>query len=165
MNIRPVRNEDAQSICEIYNYYVENSVITFEEASVSERNMRQRIQDIKRSLLPWLVVEDSDQVLGYSYATEWRARSAYRFSVEITIYLHHKFTSNGIGSRLYKSLFEALQKTEVRAVIAGIAIPNAASIALHEKLGMEKVAHFKNVGYKFGKWIDVAYWELELNVS
>lgn len=163
MNIRPVKTEDALRISEIYNYCIENTVITFEEDPVSESEMLRRIQDINASFLPWLVAEQENELLGYAYATKWKARAAYRYSVEITVYLHNAFTAKGLGTKLYTSLFEALENLEVNAVIGGIALPNSASIALHEKFGMEKVAHFKKVGYKFCNWIDVAYWEKELN--
>ncbi len=165
MNIRPAKIDDALSISQIYNYYVENTVVTFEEEPVSKGEMEKRIKDVYASSLPWLVAEENNEIYGYAYATKWKARAAYRYSVEVTVYLHHKFIGNGLGSMLYASLFEALQKLEVNAVIGGIALPNDASEALHEKFGMQKVAHFKGVGFKFSKWVDVAYWEKELNAS
>ncbi len=94
-----------------------------------------------------------------AYAVLWKARSAYRFSVEITVYVAPGMAGRGIGSMLYSHLFAALQPLGVHAVIGGIALPNEASIALHEKFGMEKVAHFQQVGFKFNRWIDVGYWE------
>jgi L-amino acid N-acyltransferase YncA len=163
MEIRPAKINDALSISEIYNYYVANSVISFEEEAVSESEMQHRISEVNSSSLPWLVADNNSEILGYAYATRWKARAAYRYSVEITIYLHNKFTGKGLGSKLYSSLFEALQDSGVNAVIGGVALPNPASVALHEKFGMEKVAHFKKVGYKFGQWVDVAYWQKELN--
>jgi L-amino acid N-acyltransferase YncA len=163
MEIRPAKINDALSISEIYNYYVANSVISFEEEAVSESEMQHRISEVNSSSLPWLVADNNSEILGYAYATRWKARAAYRYSVEITIYLHNKFTGKGLGSKLYASLFEALQDVGVNVVIGGVALPNPASVALHEKFGLEKVAHFKKVGFKFGKWVDVAYWQKELN--
>ncbi|PID45615.1 MAG: hypothetical protein CSB47_08185 [Proteobacteria bacterium] len=85
------------------------------------------------------------------------------FTVEVSIYLSHQITSRGLGTQLYNALFSSLREKSVHIVIGGITLPNAASIALHEKFGMEKVAHFKEVGYKFGKWLDVGYWQVKLD--
>jgi phosphinothricin acetyltransferase len=104
-----------------------------------------------------------DQVVqGFAYASKWKGRCAYRYSVESTAYLADCSTGRGIGTRLYEALFTELRKSKMHVVMAGIALPNDASIALHEKLGFEKVAHFREVGWKFGKWIDVGYWQLLL---
>lgn len=163
MEIRSATINDALSISEIYNYYVVNSVVTFEEEPVSQQEMQNRISEVHSCSLPWLVAESSNNILGYAYGTKWKARAAYRHSVEITIYLRNGLAGKGLGSQLYAALFEALRSKDINAVIGGIALPNPVSVALHEKFGMEKVAHFKNVGCKFGKWVDVAYWQKELN--
>jgi phosphinothricin acetyltransferase len=114
---------------------------------------------VQAAKLPWLVAEDDGRAVGYAYATQWKSRSAYRFAVEITVYLARDHDRRGIGSRLYEELFRLLEAHGIHAVIGGIALPNAASVALHEKFGMKKVAHFVDVGFKFDRWIDVAYWE------
>jgi phosphinothricin acetyltransferase len=121
--------------------------------------MRRRMDDVFAASLPWLVAESDGHIRGYAYATKWKARSAYRFSVETTVYLADGLGRQGLGSRLYEELFRLLKKQGIHAAIGGIALPNDASVALHEKLGMRKVAHFEQVGFKFGKWVDVAYWE------
>jgi L-amino acid N-acyltransferase YncA len=112
--------------------------------------------------LPWLVWEEEDRVLGYCYAKPWRPRSAYRYSVECTVYVNIDSHGRGIGSALYRRLIAELQDRGFHAVIGGILVPNEASVALHEALGFEKVAHLREVGWKFGKWRDVGYWELLL---
>lgn len=157
--IREIQLSDAKSIAEIYNHYIENSVITFEEDPVTENEMLDRIRahDVK---LPWIVYEDQDDVTGYAYATAWKGRSAYRYSVESTVYVRPDKKGNGVGTRLYQELLSRIKKGPVHVVIGGISLPNKASVALHEKLGFEKVAHFKEVGCKFDEWIDVGYWEL-----
>ncbi len=99
---------------------------------------------------------------GYAYASEWKSRCAYRYSVETTVYLHPDARGKGIGTLLYQELIRKLSKLELHAAIGGIALPNDASVALHEKIGFKKAAHFKQVGYKFNKWVDVGYWELIL---
>ncbi len=162
--IRPASPDDAAAICAIYNHYVANTTITFEELAVSVDDMAQRIRDVGASL-PWFVDEQAGQVLGYAYATPWRARSAYRFSVESTVYVSPDQPRKGVGSSLYRALLEDLRARGMRVVLGGIAQPNPASVALHESLGFEKVAHFKQVGRKFDQWIDVAYWELALDAD
>jgi len=157
--IRPVNIEDAREIAEIYNYYILNSCVTFEEIPVSIEEMSGRIQ-ATHSKFPWLVYEKDKEIIGYAYAIEWKLRSAYKHTAEISVYLKNETTKNGIGSLLYKELISQLTEMHIHAVIGGISLPNSISVALHEKFGFEKVAQFKEVGYKFKKWIDVGYWEL-----
>ncbi len=157
--IRTALQADAASIADIYNHYIHTSVITFEEESVSTETMGKRMQDSVDLSLPWLVAEENNELLGFAYASPWKTRSAYRFSVESTVYLKPTSTARGLGSALYAELFSRLKQTSAHAVIAGIALPNSASVALHEKFGMEKVGHFPEVGYKFNRWIDVGYWQ------
>jgi phosphinothricin acetyltransferase len=153
--------EDAARICEIYNHYVLHSTITFEEQPVSPDDMKQRIAEVLTGL-PWLVWVEDQVVQGFAYASKWKGRCAYRYSVESTAYLADGSTGRGVGTRLYEALFTALRQSKMHVVMGGIALPNDASIAMHEKLGFEKVAHFREVGCKFGKWIDVGYWQLLL---
>jgi len=159
--IRSVILPDAQSICDIYNEYVKNSTITFEEIPVPLEDMVERIKAVTVGY-PWLVYEVDEKVVGYTYGRKWRDRAAYRNSVETGTYLDQKFIGRGIGAELKKELLKILKEKSFHAVISGIALPNPASIALNEKFGFKKVAHFKEVGYKFNKWIDVGYWELIL---
>ena len=159
--IRAVKIEDSNEICDIYNYYVQHSIITFEEEPVPESEMKSRIEQTTKTL-PWLVFEDSQKIMGYAYASEWKSRCAYKHSVESTVYLKNGASGNGIGSLLYQELMNQLKAKNIHAAIGGIALPNNASIALHEKLRFEKVAQFREVGYKFDQWIDVGYWELML---
>ncbi len=160
MMIRSVTNEDATSIADIYNYYVTDTVITFETQAITAEDMLQRIVKIQSDNLPWLVAEDNKgKVIGYAYASKWRERFAYRFSVEVTVYLAPNSSGKGIGAKLYQALFAQLKQRSIHSVIGGITLPNQASIALHEKFGLEKVAHFKDVGYKFDQWLDVGYWQ------
>lgn len=162
--IRNVQLSDANAIAEIYNHYVLNGVATFEENTVSEHEMAQRIDKQQQSGLPWLVLLDSEEVIvGYAYGGQFKTRSAYRFSVESTVYLKPNTEGNGYGTRLYQALFEKLRSLNIHVVIGIISLPNDASVALHEKMGMKKAAHFEEVGYKFGKWIDVGYWQVKLN--
>lgn len=157
--IRLAHPSDAEAIVGIYNHYVANTTVTFEEQAVSVEEMSARIEDIQSAGLPWLVLEDSGQLLGYAYASKWKARSAYRYSVEISVYLKQGIQARGLGSRLYEALFAALVERDIHAAMGGIVLPNDASVRLHEKFGMKQVARFEQVGYKFGRWLDVGYWQ------
>jgi L-amino acid N-acyltransferase YncA len=159
--IRSVTAQDSAAICGIYNHYVATSIITFEESPVSVEEMETRIVEITAAL-PWLIFESGGEVVGYAYASAWKSRCAYRFAVESTVYLRASATGKGLGAQLYAALIADLRGKSLHSVIGGVALPNAASVALHEKLGFEKVAHFKQVGWKFNRWIDVGYWELML---
>ena len=158
--IRSAEARDADPIAEIYNHYTRNTVITFEETPVSAAEMRQRVEGVLDAGLPWLVAQNGTDVVGFAYAGEWKGRCAYRHSVEITVYLAPGDIGDGWGSRLYQELFDILRVGTTHVAIAGIALPNERSVALHEKFGMEKVAHFAEVGFKFDRWIDVGYWQI-----
>jgi len=160
--IRPVALEDAAALCALYNRYIKESIVTFEEEPVPVDEYRHRIETITAAY-PWLVYEEDGAIGGYVYAGPWKLRNAYRFSAESTVYLDDRFQGKGIGTALYERLFVELRDRDIHAVMAGIALPNDASVALHEKVGFTKVAHFRAVGWKFNKWIDVAYWELTLH--
>lgn len=160
--LRPAQASDADAICAIYNHYVTTTAISFEEEPVSQADMAQRIADVNAAGLPWLVLEVDGRVVGYAYATKWRVRPAYRHSVESSIYLDQAFTGRRLAGALYRALLDELRARGLHRAIAGIALPNAASVGIHEKLGFRKVAHFSEVGKKFGCWRDVGYWELAL---
>ena len=157
--IRPARPADAARICEIYNHFVRETVITFEEVPVDADEMAGRIRDVL-TLAPWLVAEENGIIAGYGYATPWKARSAYRFAMESTIYMAAEFSGQGIGGTLYATLIAELRTRDIHCAIGGIALPNPASIRLHERLGFQKIGQFREVGWKFDQWVDVGYWEL-----
>lgn len=164
IQIRIATEADAAAIATIYNHYIRTSCISFEQEAVTPAVMAQRIAEANKQLA-WLVAEqDHQQIIGYAYATPWRSRSAYRYSVESSVYLDHQQCSKGVGTQLYLALLAILANKKIHTVIAGIAQPNAASVALHEKLGFEKVAHFKEVGFKMDRWIDVGYWQRSMQM-
>jgi phosphinothricin acetyltransferase len=160
--IRDAAGDDAESVCRIYNHYIRETIVTFEEQPVSPATMAERIENVAAAALPWLVAEREGVILGYAYASKWHTRAAYRHSTETTVYLASDAIAQGVGTKLYQVLLERLRSRGLHVAIGGIALPNAASIALHEKLGFRKVAHFSEVGFKFGKWIDVGYWQVLL---
>ncbi|HSK88340.1 MAG TPA: GNAT family N-acetyltransferase [Anaerolineales bacterium] len=155
--IREATFSDANAIAEIYNYYILNTVITFEFDPVTSEEITKRMGKYKE-IGPYLVSEEDGEIIGYAYASRFRERQAYEHSVETSIYLKHGCGSKGVGTKLYSELLAevALQR---HIIIGGIALPNEASVRLHEKCGFKKVAHFSEVGRKFGKWIDVGFWQ------
>lgn len=159
MSIRRVNVSDAAQIAEIYNFYVENSHHTFETEAVNVDEMRERIGEIVKKY-PYFVAEENGEIVAYAYAALYKSRCAYSSSSEVSVYVKNGTKGKGLGTKLYEKLLTEISKSDIHAIIAGIALPNDASIKLHERFGFEKVAHFREVGYKFGKWIDVGYWEL-----
>jgi phosphinothricin acetyltransferase len=157
--IRPAQEADAPAIAALYNPYITDTSVSFEEQPVTAAVMQGRLADVAAAGLPWLVAEVDGEVAGYAYASLWKPRAAYRFSVETSVYLRRDAGGRGLGTQLYTALFELLAARGVHAVIGGIALPNEASVALHEKFGLRKVAHFEQVGFKFGRWVDVGYWQ------
>ena len=159
--IRKVKPDDAHDIALIYNYYVENSTITFETSPVSTEDMAKRISDISGKY-PYFVYEESDKIIGYCYVSSWKKKAAYNKTVESTIYVVKDFQGKGIGCALMNKLIEVLREKSFHAVIACITTPNPTSIKLHEKLGFRQVSEFREVGFKFEKWLNVGDWELLL---
>jgi L-amino acid N-acyltransferase YncA len=159
--IRVCQIADAAAIADIYNHYVRETVITFEETPVATDDVARRIADIG-ARYPWLVFEHDGAVAGWAYAGEWKARSAYRFSVETTVYVAAGQHGRGIGTALYEALIAQLKTRKLHSAVGIIALPNPASVGLHEKLRFKKIGHFAEVGWKFDRWVDVGYWQLIL---
>jgi phosphinothricin acetyltransferase len=159
--LRDAEPSDADAICNIYNEYILNTTITFEENPLNAEEMASRIRLVRQSY-PWLVYEEDSRIVGYAYAGKWKERSAYRYSVETAIYMDSRHLGKGIGTQLMNELLKRLKAVSLHSVISGIALPNPASIALCEKFAFKKIAHFSEVGYKLNRWIDVGYWELLL---
>lgn len=161
--IRAAEEGDFEALADLYNYYVRHTHTTFEEDPVSGPEMGERVRAVQQIGLPWLVLEDGGRLGGYACAVRWKGRAAYRYSVESTIYLAEGFGQRGLGTLLYSELLAQLRSGGLHCALAGIALPNASSVALHEKLGFVKVAHLSEVGRKFDRWIDVGYWQLVFN--
>jgi len=158
--IRKAKETDAHTIALIYNHYILHSTITFEEKEVNEQLIIERLKESKKH--PWWVFEQEGVVLGYAFSTKWKSRSAYRFTVESSVYVAPKQRQKGVGTLLYSKLIESLKNEGFRIILAGISLPNDQSISFHEKLGFQKVGQLESVGYKFNRWIDVGYWELKI---
>jgi phosphinothricin acetyltransferase len=162
MNIRNVVAGDFGRITEIYNYYVEHTVVTFDETPVTVQFMKQKAESILKSY-PYLALEDERGLLvGYGYGSQFRAKPAYRFTVETTIYFDKSATGKGYGTVLYTRLLSELRDRGYKIALGVLGLPNSASARLHEKLGFVKTGHLKNVGWKFDQWVDTGYWHLDL---
>ena len=159
--IRSVNLSDAAAIRDIYNYYIENTAVSFEEKPVGIGEMEERIRTISAKY-PYLVLEEAGEVIGFAYANAWKDRSAYKYSAELSLYLRTDCQGRGMGRILFEKLLEELRTADIHSAVSGIVLPNDRSVALHEKLGFKKIAHFEEIGFKFNKWHDVGYWELIL---
>ncbi len=154
--------KDAEACAAIYAPSVEGSPTSFEERPPDADEISARIERISATH-PWLVAEREGEILGYAYACEHRSRPAYRWSVEVSVYVSADHHGKGHGRRLYESLFDDLRERGFRMAYAGITLPNEASVALHEKLGFEPIGVYRRIGWKAGAWRDVGWWQLELS--
>ncbi|MCI9608326.1 MAG: N-acetyltransferase [Muribaculaceae bacterium] len=159
--IRPVSPSDTDQISEIYNSYITNTTVSFETTPLSTARMAQRIAEISAAN-PYLVATAGNRILGYAYVHPWKERPAYFKTAETTIYLSPQAQHAGIGSALMKHLILLCRQSNLHTLIACITAENTASCRFHEKLGFEKTSHFKQVGYKFGRYLDVIDYQLIL---
>ncbi len=160
--IRAATTADAAAIAAIYAPIVEGTTISFELQPPSVAEMAERISKTLQRL-PWLVSEnDQGQVSGYVYASPHRERAAYQWAVDVSAYVHSSARGTGVGKRLYLALFNELVALGYHQAFAGIALPNAASVALHESVGFEHLGTYRNVGFKLGAWHNVGWWQKEL---
>ncbi len=164
MTIRIATPADAEAITAIYAPIVANTSISFELTPPSVDEMRGRIEKTLQDL-PWLVSEDSQgAVNGYVYASKHRERPAYQWSVDVTAYMREYARGQGVGKRLYPALLSELTTLGYFQAFAGIALPNGASVALHESVGFQPIGIYQKVGFKLGAWHDVGWWQKELRV-
>lgn len=162
MVIRTAGAEDAAAIAAIYRPYVERTHVSFEEVAPGAADMAVRIAGPAPNLYPWLVAEDAGRIVGYAGSSPYRARPAYRWAVETAIYLDPAAQGRGLGRALLTQLLTVLAGQGFVAAIGAIALPNAASVALHEKLGFVQTATYRGIGFKLGRWIDVGRWQRDL---
>lgn len=159
--IRAAAPQDVPQITYIYNEYILHSTATFETEPLSEAQMARRLSEISAAF-PYLVYEQEGRVWGYCYAHPWKERAAYCHTYETTIYLHPQAQGRGIGRRLMQVLIEACRQRDCHALVACITEENEASCKFHERIGFHRVSHFGQVGRKFGRWLDIADYELLL---
>jgi L-amino acid N-acyltransferase YncA len=156
MTVRLASTDDAPACAAIYAPYVRDTAITFETDVPTDAEMAQRISSANRTHA-WYVAQDAGRVVGYAYGGPHKARPAYRWTCEVSVYLEPGRRRGGAGRRLYQTLFEHLAGRGYRTAVAGMTLPNEASVGLHRAMGFEPVGVFRNVGWKLGAWHDVAW--------
>lgn len=156
--IRQAVAADAEQILAIYRPIVETTAISFELVSPNEEDIAGRINSALK-LHEWLVALDSVGIAGYAYASQYRPREAYNFATETTVYVKADQRGKGVARCLYGALLESLGSRGFRRAYAGIALPNAASVALHKSVGFEAIGVFPEAGFKFENWHDVSWWQ------
>jgi len=161
MKIRNATPADAETILKIYAPFITETTISFETEVPTIEEFAARIENITKNY-PYLVCESDNKLVGFAYAARHRERAAYKYSAESSIYIVPEYQSRGIGKALYTKLFELLHYRSIKMVYAGITLPNEKSVGLHKALGFREAGVFHNVGYKFGKWLDVLWLEKPL---
>src|SRR6478672_11168943 len=161
VDIRVAKVGDAEGILQIYAPFCESTRVSFELVAPSVEEMRDRIKRIGVTY-PWLVAEEARRILGYVYASRLRERAAYQWTVEVAVYVAPEHQRRGLARALYTSLFAILRTQGYFTAFAGVTLPNAASVGVHEKLGFRPAGVFTGVGYKTGRWLDVGWWQREI---
>lgn len=162
MTIRLARPDDAAAILAIYAPYVRDTSLSFELSVPTTEEMAGRISYYLQRW-PWLLAEENGTVAGYAYASQYRERAGYQWSVECSIYIHDAWMGSGIAPQLYQRLFDLLKYQGYRNVYAVINLPNDRSVGFHERMGFKYQFTFEKVGYKLGQWKDVGWWLLTLH--
>ena len=158
MTLRPASPYDGSAIAAIYRPIVEQTAISFEEIAPSADEMAERIARVLERY-PYLIAEHDQRIVGYAYAAQHMARAAYRRSVNVSAYVAEGFRGAGVGKRLYRVLFDDLARRGFHMAMAGITLPNQASVGLHEGMGFKPIGVYREVGFKFGRWHDVGWWQ------
>lgn len=162
INLRIATKEDGTALAAIYAYYVENTAITFEYVAPTAEEFGERITH-KLEKYPYIIAEENGRAVGYAYADMYRERAAFNWSCELSVYVDKSETGKGTGRRLYNALIELLRVQGFISVVASITYPNEASVALHEKMGFTHLGTMHNIGFKFGRWLDLMWFEKRIS--
>jgi L-amino acid N-acyltransferase YncA len=154
-------DQEANACAAIYSPYVTDTVISLEEVAPTPAEMAARIERTLKTH-PWLVAEEAGEVIGYAYGSQHRERAAYRWAADVAVYVDPRHHRRGAARILYETLFALLAEQGFRIACAGVTLPNEASVGLHEALGFQPVGVYRRIGFKFGAWRDVGWWQLEL---
>lgn len=160
MYIRQATLDDARAITAIYNYYIEHTAITFETEPIQDAEMRRRMTEVFESGYSFYVGEVDGKIIGYYYTHRWNLRRAYDSTLEESIYLDKEEMGKGYGSQFFEHLLAHIDRSKFHVLIAGITIPNAGSVRLHEKFGFKQISCMNEIGRKFDQWRDVGHWQL-----
>ena len=161
MTVREVKKEDIPRLAEIYNYYVLNTCVSFEEEAVTAEEFSKRVRRIKKSY-PYLVAEENGVVIGYAYLDLFNPRTAYRITADLSIYFDKNYAGKGLGSEIYRAIEAAAEAQGIKNIISIITEGNGASVKFHEKQGFTVAGTLKNAGVKFGKTLSVTYMQKEM---
>ena len=159
--IRAFHIDDTKELLAIYNFYVLNSTSTFDDVPLTFEEFSEKLTQIS-SNYPFIVFQEKDEILGYAYGSKFRPKPAYNKTVESTVYVKNGVHGKQIGTKLYTELLKLLKQENYHIVLGVLTLPNDASVKLHEKFGFTQVADLKQVGFKFGEWQDVGFWQLIL---
>jgi L-amino acid N-acyltransferase YncA len=161
----PIRHadpaRDATGCARVYGPYVQDTVISLEEDPPTADELARRIESFSATH-QWLVAEIDGEIAGFAYASPHRARAAYRWATDVSVYVSSRHHRQGVGRKLYRTLFDLLIRQGFRIACAGVTLPNEASVGIHESFGFELVGIYRAIGWKFGAWRDVGWWQLEL---
>lgn len=160
MEIRAATAGDAAAVAAVYAPYVESTIVSFEDKPPDAAEMLARMTT--RPRLPWLVATEGGSVTGYAYASVHKSRAGYRWSADVSVYLAAGVQRRGVGRALYDQLLASLRDLGYVNAYGGIALPNPASVGLHEAMGFRPVGIYSGVGFKLGRWVDVGWWHLPL---
>ncbi len=164
LSFRMAEKSDVHDILSIYGPIIEKTVISFEYQIPTPEDMWQRIQRVQEEA-PWLVCSAGDLVVGYAYAAPHRNRRAYQWNRELSVYVHQDYRNRLIATTLYQSLFSILELQGFTNALIGITLPNPVSVRLHEKLGFALIGHYRDVGFKMGKYHSVGWWQKKLSLQ
>lgn len=159
--IRLTEQKDTASILAIYEPFIKETPVSFEETVPTVEEFWLRIKNVLK-YYPWLVCDIDGRIAGYAYATEHRKRAAYRWTKEVSVYVHPDIQRKGIANGLYTALIELLKLQGVTNVLAGITLPNEKSVKFHEHFGFTKIGIYTGTGYKMSQWHDVGWWEMKI---
>jgi len=162
VKLRIATKADGAALAAIYAYYVENTAITFEYVAPTAEEFGERIAH-KLEKYPYIIAEENGRAVGYAYADMYRERAAFNWSCELSVYVDKSETGKGTGRRLYNALVELLRLQGFTSVVASITYPNEASVALHEKMGFSHLGTMHNIGFKFGRWLDLMWFEKRIS--
>lgn len=164
IELRVASEADAESIRRIYRPYIEENSVSFETVLPPVHEFELRIRETLATF-PWLVALCNNEVVGYAYACSHRSREAYKWSCEASVYIDPKYQRKQVARKLYGSLFKTLEQQGIVNVYAGITLPNSASVGFHESMGFRLIGVYEDIGFKFGKWWSVGWWQLRFPVD
>lgn len=161
--MRQVTIQDAGRICEIYNYYVLHTAVTFDTEIFTLEMMENKIRNVLSAGYDYWVYEMDDRIVGFCHLSQWKPRIGYRFTAETSIYVDKDYLCHGIGKKMMKYLVENVDREKIHTILSCISQPNVASVAVHERFGFHLAGLYQQIGFKLGEWRDVGYWQLMLS--